>query len=188
MDPRLAVLLALKATDGKLVGRTLLQKRLYFLNELLDLGIKFRPHYYGPYSREVADAVDSLVSSGLLRETVEYFEDVEDAYGDLRRYTYALSEDSDEAIGTLAEAADSKQSALIEEKAREINALAQANDYRDLSIAAKIHHIVGLRGKVTVGELAKEALQLGWSLPESDQGMNEKAVNFLKELGLVTTG
>lgn len=63
------------------VGRTLLQKKIFFLKEMISEQVKFFPHYYGPYSREVAGAVDSLVSAGILKEIAENYPSVETAWG-----------------------------------------------------------------------------------------------------------
>ena len=64
------LILTVVANEPKdlVLGRTLLQKKLFFLNELISESIQFSPHYYGPYSRDVAETVDSLVSAGILRD------------------------------------------------------------------------------------------------------------------------
>ncbi len=41
-------LLMLGEAGGTMRGKTLIQKRAYFLNVLLDLGLPYNPHYYGP--------------------------------------------------------------------------------------------------------------------------------------------
>ena len=41
--------------ENGLRGRTLLQKKIYFLSELKGVNHGFRPHYYGPYSSLVAE-------------------------------------------------------------------------------------------------------------------------------------
>ena len=53
--------------DG-LRGRTLLQKKLYFLSILEKVDLGFAPHYYGPYSSLVAENLDILVSARFLNE------------------------------------------------------------------------------------------------------------------------
>ncbi len=62
--------LTLFAYNGELQGRTKLQKTVYFLGvfteSLDDLG--YRPHYYGPYSAAVADAVSRLKALGFVME------------------------------------------------------------------------------------------------------------------------
>ena len=72
-------------------GRTILQKKLYFLsvlNRQHDLG--FRPHYYGPYSRLVAENLDILVYARFLKEVTETFPTDRNIFGEIRRHTYSL--------------------------------------------------------------------------------------------------
>ena len=68
------VQLTFLAVGGKIQGKTKLQKTVYFLGimtrELDNLG--YGPHFYGPYSAEVADAVGQLHALGFLdRNTVQ---------------------------------------------------------------------------------------------------------------------
>ncbi len=63
------VQLALYSLGGEIKGRTKLQKTIYFLAitsgaDPHEFG--FGPHFYGPYSEEVADAVDRLKSLGFV--------------------------------------------------------------------------------------------------------------------------
>ena len=50
-------------------GRTLLQKRIYFLSVLANEDFGFRPHYYGPYSSHVSTSLSALVEADLVEET-----------------------------------------------------------------------------------------------------------------------
>lgn len=54
-------------------GRTLLQKKLYFLSVLMDVNLDFTAHRYGPYSSAVAGQLASLVGHGFVREETESF-------------------------------------------------------------------------------------------------------------------
>ena len=47
------ILLILAQENGRLSGKTLLQKQAYFVSELLGFNLGFKPHYYGPYSEEI---------------------------------------------------------------------------------------------------------------------------------------
>ena len=65
------LLLAYEAFGGKFDGKTILQKRLFFLSVIVagdDLG--YKPHYYGPYSSQVTEANSDLKSLGLVEEAV----------------------------------------------------------------------------------------------------------------------
>ena len=67
------VILALADRSGAegLVGRTRIQKMIYFLRERLPIAATYTAYYYGPYSEEVTASLDSLVAHGLLEEEVE---------------------------------------------------------------------------------------------------------------------
>ncbi len=55
---------------GGIKGRKRLQKVVYFLSQAgCRLDVDYHLHHYGPYSREVANLTDVMVSEGLLSET-----------------------------------------------------------------------------------------------------------------------
>ena len=86
------VLLTLMYSEKKMIaGRTLLQKTLYFLNEMLDLDIDFRSYYYGPYSSEITDCLDSLKATGIISESIEQLPAFDfNVTFEPRKYTYFL--------------------------------------------------------------------------------------------------
>src|ERR1039458_8765746 len=63
------LLLAYKAFDGNMRGKTLLQKRVYFLSVVLDVGLGYDAHYYGPYSEDISSANSELKSLGYISES-----------------------------------------------------------------------------------------------------------------------
>jgi uncharacterized protein YwgA len=57
---------------GKLVGKTRLQKSVYFLETLnLGFGFDFEYHIYGPYSEELSEATELATATQLLDEDVQ---------------------------------------------------------------------------------------------------------------------
>jgi len=68
------LLVVKEAGENGLQGRTLLQKKVYFLSELVGIDLGFSAHYYGPYSGLVAGNLASLVNHGFLDEVTEVFE------------------------------------------------------------------------------------------------------------------
>ena len=62
-----AILSLLKNAQGT-VGKTFIQKGIYILQEGLeeDLGYRYKLHFYGPFSQELATDVDTLHYSCLL--------------------------------------------------------------------------------------------------------------------------
>src|SRR5262245_44093321 len=55
--------------SGRLVGRTRFQKTMYLLSQLgVRIPFEFEYHHYGPYSAELADALDAAVGIKWLKE------------------------------------------------------------------------------------------------------------------------
>src|SRR4030042_7020456 len=161
MNPVFAVLLAVsEEKEERLEGRTLLQKKLYFLTTLMKEDYQFRPHYYGPYSEIVTDAVDSLVSAGCLKEQTKVFP-VANVFGEGKRYLYTITEDGQEFLdfvkGKKIDGFDKWQSAL-----RRINSQDISTDFNLLSIAAKMHYILSEDKKLSANNICNKAKGLGW--------------------------
>ena len=89
------ILLVIKDEKGdKLRGRTLLQKKIYFLSVLMERDLGFTAHYFGPYSSYVAGHLDSLVNYGLLKETLVPLSSnppEPSPLGEIRKHTYIYS-------------------------------------------------------------------------------------------------
>ena len=86
--------------NGLARGRTLLQKKVYFLSQLMNIDLGFSAHYYGPYSGLVAGNLASLVNHGFLEERTEVFETTppRNRFGEKNRYTYLLTDDAEEFV------------------------------------------------------------------------------------------
>ena len=178
------ILLLVVKSAGKngLQGRTLLQKKVYFLSELMNVDLGFTAHYYGPYSGLVAGHLTSLVNHGFLKEDIEVFETIppRNIFGEMHRHTYFLTDEAEELWD------DIKDDPELREWKREldrINAHEIAHDFNKLSIAAKVHYIVNWREKDTVAEVKQVAAEYGWNVEKSDI---KSVLSFLTDLGLVT--
>ena len=180
------ILLLVVRSEGEdgLRGRTLLQKKVYFLSVLRDKNYRFTAHHYGPYSSYVAGNIDSLVNCGFLRESTESFPATQgdlSLFGEIRRHTYFLTDDAEELWS------DIENDPEFPEWTREldrINAQKIAHDFNKLSIAAKVHYIVNWRKKSTIREVKQVAKEYNWDVSTEDI---ESVLSFLTELGLVTT-
>lgn len=63
------------AAGGELVGKIKLQKSIYFLTNLgINTSIDFDYYYYGPYSKQIDDALSEISSEeiGILEEQVKF--------------------------------------------------------------------------------------------------------------------
>jgi uncharacterized protein YwgA len=179
MDPKHAVLVAVQEEGREgLVGRTLLQKKLYFASVLVGEDMGFRPYYYGPYSQQVADATDSVVSNRFLVEQVDVFPDT-NIFGERRRHSYELTEDGNEVLQSMA---DDREVAAWRDALRRINQHQFATDFRLLSVAAKVATILREAHRARVNEISRKAREYGWGLNKEEI---RRVVDFLEYLGLV---
>lgn len=88
---RLAKLVQWAGADG-VIGRKRLQKVVYFLQKAgCSFGAEYTLHHYGPYSRDVAEACDELVTAQLLEEE-------EGPLGSVTQYTYKMAERGQAAL------------------------------------------------------------------------------------------
>ncbi|TVR06593.1 MAG: hypothetical protein EA385_15310 [Salinarimonadaceae bacterium] len=69
-DARQLVAEAVAAAHGEIVGRVRLQKMFYLLEQLgLESGLRYTYHHYGPFSRELDEAVEAAkATSGVVEE------------------------------------------------------------------------------------------------------------------------
>jgi uncharacterized protein YwgA len=180
MNPVYAVLLAVSEEENsRLEGRTLLQKKLYFLSVLMQEDYQFRPHYYGPYSEKVADAVDSLVASGFLTENKEVFSTA-NVFGERKRYSYTITPDGLELFSFSKK---KTQDFVKWQKAlHKINSYDIAKDFNLLSIAAKMHYILSEDKQLKANNICDKAEELGWQI--NVEQIN-KVAEYLISLGLI---
>ena len=176
------IMLVIGSEENKsLQGRTILQKKLYFLSILLkDDSLGFGPHYYGPYSRRVAEGLDILVNLRFLKEVTETFPTDQNILGEMRRHTYSLTSDGEEIMGEIAKEdgyADWKKALATLDKQE------FANDFNTLSIAAKVHYIVRQQGSATRKQIRETARDYGWDIDENDVN---NVLSFLENLSLVS--
>lgn len=164
--------------DSGLQGRRLLQKKVYFLSEMMGINLDFSPFLYGPYSSLVAGHLNSLVSHGFLEEKVSDSSE-RGPFGKRRRHTYFLTNEGGEVWSDIEKVQDFEtwKGALDL-----INKQPISGDYNKLSIAAKAHYIVSWREKVD--EFRQVAKKYVLNMSEEDI---ESVFSFLTELGLVTT-
>ena len=177
------LLLVVGSEKNGLKGRTLLQKKVYFLSVLMGVDLGFSPHYYGPYSSYVASHLDSLVSCGLLKEVTESFSDEENVFGERRRHTYSVP---NSAKPVWQDIQQKPRSSEWQDTIDRINEHGISKDFNKLSIAAKVHYIVSWEGNstLTLGQVQQIAEEYNWKIGEEDI---KNVLSFLEELGLVTT-
>ena len=186
LSPRSMILLTLAAYDGRVEGKTLLQKRLYFLDQLLQLkfgesaGFEHDSHYYGPFSTVVGDELVSLQGLGFVQELSESVPLVQTGFFEPRRYTYHLTPAGEGAVKNLR-AGHPDDVSKVDQALAPIMAL-QGVDYVQLSIAAKCHLILKRGGQpLSPGAVVEAARGFSWQVTtEQVQG----GFQLLQQLGL----
>jgi hypothetical protein len=181
MHTRDFLLLAYDAFSGEIHGKTNLQKKVYFLGLMVGQDLGYDPHFYGPYSAEVADANSELKSLGYIEESVAGVGD-SDAFGfEIARHDYKLN-DAGRILVRMKKAALSEEWQKIKGAAENIQRAGEIG-YMNLSVAAKAHYIISEHSrKPTVEEVKQIASKFGWTIGEPDL---RKAVDFLTQVGLV---
>ena len=173
------IALTIHSNNDIIEGRTAIQKLIYFVSNMVS-GIEIKPYrhyFYGPFSREIASALEEMSACsylneivrskfyeiyeyGLARKGLEYAQDVS------RRYPSEFEKISD-IVGTC-----SKFCGL------------EANP---LSYAAKAHYVLtntdgGRSGQYTTEDVSHVAANFDWKISPQDA---ETGVSLLRELSLV---
>jgi len=174
MRDLLLVLLS-AAPEGKVPGRTLLQKAVYFSLARLSSEVPFDAHYFGPYSVEVADSISSLVSLGFVEESQTL------VYPGTLRYEYKLSEEGKEILELIEVPQDVR--ATVEDTVRKIVCNDLWGSSLAVSTAAKTHFILHKAGeKMDMESIAEYARGLGWKITPKQI---ESIVKLLLDLNVV---
>ncbi|MGH9426519.1 MAG: hypothetical protein ACRD2L_09480 [Terriglobia bacterium] len=173
--------LSLVDISGGIEGRTLLQKRAFFVELLTDVDIDlgFDAHYYGPYSQVVDSAMTALKNLGFIKESSTGFGMGSGGF-EMRRYDYSLTDDGNQIVKQLKSTAEYKKIGAAIKRMRDSG----DPNYVELSIAAKAFFVLKKKGKpMSCAEMSNEAGRFNWDLkPESIA----RAVDFLKKVGLAT--
>jgi uncharacterized protein YwgA len=171
------------ASNGTIQGRTLLQKRAFFVSLLsgVDSGLGFDAYYYGPYSSTLDNTVAQLKNLDFVDEDDTPFGIISGGF-EMRRYDYKLTPQGNEVVEKLRKTEEYKR---IRDSVQKIEAAGNPN-YFELSIAAKAFFILRKqRRPMSTEEIKREAEKFHWEIqPQS----LEKAVTFLQRLGLTKGG
>jgi uncharacterized protein YwgA len=165
----------LDSSAEPIAGRTAIQKIAYFESLALRADLKYRPHFYGPYSSVVDETLMDLVASDYVEERART------TIRDRTLYSYALTDDGHQLVEQIKSRHPKtfpKIKTIVEECGN------SGNDINVLSWAAKVHFLLTKKGSTMSHE---EAINMGrkfnWDLsePEIDLG-----VKLLLDLGLAS--
>jgi len=183
MSTRDILLLAYDAFGGIICGKTKLQKKLDFISIMLGWDLGYGPHYYGPYSADVANSNQELKSLGYVSESIASAGAYYDQGFEVTRHDFLLTADARIILGA-KKRRNAEAWTQIESAAARLKEAGDLSDL-ELSIAAKAYFLLNENGSsARTDELVKMARMFGRSVTEHDV---TKAVEFLKRLGLATT-
>jgi len=158
------------------IGRTVIQKIMYFAKIKGVVDAEYIPHYYGPYSPDVFNSTKSLVSLNFLKENIETT--LGHPYNYVK-YTYTPTKDGGSIIDEFIKEDKKNDYKQIKEIA-EICEKQTNLDIDTLSCAAKIYYILHKNGKsMTRKRIQSEAKKLNWELNDNQIA---DAVNLLRLL------
>ncbi len=181
MTPYDFVHLVLLASGDSIKGRTKLQKVVYFVGlltgQLPILG--YRPHYYGPYSPDVAGAVQDLRSLKFLEQHIHCSATTDESGFEMKRYDYSLTPEGKQV-------AEEKAAQFPEDWKQIADAVGRLNaagvqDYVRLAIAAKTDLLFRQnQSSLSLDSLREKAAEHGWNAFTDRQ--YAEALSFLKSV------
>jgi uncharacterized protein YwgA len=175
------VMALIHASGGTVRGRTMLQKKGFFVSLLssLQVDLSYQAYYYGPYSAPIDGALTELKNLGFVEEASTGFGGVSGGF-EVRRYDYALTDDGKKILKPLLQTDEYNALSAAVRKIQD----AGSPDYLELSIAAKAYYILCKKGVEMSGkELQQEAKKFNWNIQEQSL---MGAVEFLERVGLAT--
>ena len=175
-----AILLTLHANDELLgsdrleerpIGRTAMQKLVYFEAQRIPNELYFKAYYYGPFSPNVSEGLARLGAFGFVRE------DIPD--GDGLAYEYHLTRDGRRLAVELAETKEYYGTIkdIVEIAAKHCNLRQLA-----LAYAGKTHFLrkKSVKGNPRISEIAAYGKHFGWTIEEKDVKDGLKLLRALK--------
>ena len=163
--------------EEPLVGRTLFQKKLYVLAAVAGEDFGFFPHFYGPYSSEVADHIGALCAAGFVSESSEPTGRIAGPFGETVRYVYSLTEAGRDIVAS-READFGRYRTMC----GMMNGHELADNTILMPIAAKVHYIVSENSNASEADIRTRAMSLGWNINEADI---TRVVSYLQHLNLI---
>lgn len=168
------------ASGGTIQGRTLFQKRAYFVTLLSNVEVElgFDAHFYGPYSSVVDNTITTLKNLSFIQESATAY-GVNSTGFEMKRYDYRLTPDGQKIAAKLRETPEYAEIKMA------VGKLAKAGNpnYMELSIAAKAFFILKKRKEgMSKQEIIREAQKFDWDIQPSSL---ESAVSFLEKLDVL---
>jgi uncharacterized protein YwgA len=177
-DARQVVLLVVNDVGHRRNGKTFIQKVCFFVGKRTGHTLGFGPHFFGPYSDDVAGDLAFLVGGGLVTESRHGRGVIGDVGWEVAHVDYRLTDKGQEAVRFL-DAKYPTESAQVRSAIRQVLG-AGSLDYIELSVAAKAAWILEEKGKsLNLDNIANVAGRFRSPVSPSQV---ERATEFLRKL------
>ena len=182
VGPVEAAIMVIDAAGGTIANRTTIQKIIYFGTVKTAVKALYRPHYYGPYSADVAGALQTITSCHFVDEVMDTSENKkQNETFEWKRYSYSLNEEGKKVKEYLKEKSPKDFDEI--QKIVSICKKTARLDPNVLSWAAKVHYILRQEHRqMTYDEIIDIAEALNWKL---DKIQIDTGVHLLQDLSLV---
>ena len=157
------------------IGKTKIQKILYFLQESMGVPLKyrFRIHYFGPYSDEIDNALSLAKSLGRI--------DIQPDSGGFGYHVTPVVTDADESWQEYDVSEDPEIEISVENIDSTINILGQI-DTPQIELYATIHFIGGPKSKLSKKQTVETVKR---KKPKFSERRIEDAYDALKRVNLI---
>lgn len=174
MDINKILLLLFFNYDEKIVGKTTVQKRMYFLSDFLSKDFGFYHYYYGPFSNQVNQAINYNCGLGFLNEELNFFPP------DQKRFDYELTEDGKKFVEYLSSNGEKEISEKIRKFYKIMTESGDNGDYNLLSWAAKLDYVLKNNSSLYLesSNFKNDLKKYGWNLNNKEV---DKARDFLNK-------
>lgn len=177
------ILLLIGLNNNSFSGKTNIHKNLYLIKEMMsninNFPYSFKPYFYGPFSYEISNSLDTLVSVGLLKTNeIDYGDD--ESFG-IKKNIYELSKTGEEANAQIK----TNYKDFYDMFYKYFMKLKDTNYHQNtriLATAAKIRLILSQeRRSLNQSNIKEKAKELGWKIENRDI---DSAIDILLETGL----
>lgn len=175
MNARDVLLLIFDASEQGIRGNTAIQKIAYFVSEKIDINMNYFAHYYGPYSKNVVNNLEELISTNFIDEEIKY------TNNNRIMHIYKINEDGKKIVEKIKENYPDEYK-IIKRIIDSLDPFGQ--NYYILSWAAKIFYILKEQKKpISEEEIKNLAKRYNWRLSDDEI---ESAKKVLLSLNLVS--
>lgn len=168
---------------GSISSKTKIHKLFYFFSIVLTQDLKYKPHFYGPYSPFIEDALGELCASNFLDVKTERYGYDSKGFERLK-YTYILNEDGKVLLDIFKQENKEEDFSNLDDLINKFKEELSDPDYMDLSVAAKSYFILDYHKQpLNCENIREKANELNWEITEKQVA---KGVEILQKLKLVS--